>query len=94
MKTIILCAGMNGRAVIIGKVFTDPVPGQPVHLHDARMVLYWAAECGGLFGLASRGPRGATKITAPIPEIVEPVWQEWMALTDASAREVEKWPAC
>lgn len=91
---IILCAGANGRAVIVGDVEDEPTPGEPVRLTDARMVLYWANECEGLFGLAARGPRGATRITAAVPVTVETVWQEWCAVTAEAAAEVDRWPAC
>lgn len=93
-KTIILCCGANGRAVVIGTVDQDPVPGKAVHLRDARMVLYWDAECGGLLGLAARGPRGKTRITHAVPVVCETVWQEWIALTAEAAEEVAAWPAC
>lgn len=93
-QRIILCAGENGRAVLIGEVDREPVPGKAVKLHDARMVLYWDAACGGLLGLAAKGPRGGTRITEPVPATVATVWREWVAVTEVSASEVDKWAAC
>lgn len=91
---ILLCAGQNGRAVLFGYVDSEPVPGQPVTLRDARMILYWARECGGLLGLAARGPAGDTRITPAVPQTTETVWQEWTQCTQAAAEAVNAWPAC
>ena len=90
---IILCCGKEGRAVVVGDVVEEPVPGQPVRLTDCRMVLYWDKECGGLFGLATKGPRGKTHITHAVPIVVETVWQEWFAVSDVAADEVDQWTA-
>ena len=92
-KMIVLCCGEYGRAVVIGRVTSDPVPGEAVRLADARMVLYWAAECGGLLGLAARGPRGSTRITHAVPRLVETRWQEWVEVAAGAAEEVDQWPA-
>ena len=93
MKPIILCCGANGRAVIFGRVETDPVPGQPVTLHGARMVLYWSAECGGLLGLAAWGPKTTTRITHAVPFVTETVWQEVVGVSETAAAEMDRWPA-
>ena len=90
---IILCCGENGRAVVYGYVTNDPVAGEPVRLSSARMVLYWDAKCGGLFGLAAAGPKGDTRITHAVPEVVETRWQEWIAVTPEAAVEMDEWPA-
>ena len=92
-KTIILCAGQNGRAVVIGKVDSDPIPGEPVTLYEARMLLYWSAECGGLFGFVANGPKGDTRLTATVPKIVETQWQEWGDIPADSAKSIYEWPA-
>jgi hypothetical protein len=93
--TIILCAGQNGRAVLVGDVPRRPVAGKPVTLKNARMVLYWDAACGGLLGLAANGPKGEdTRITHAVEETTETVWQEWTKVSTRAARELKKWPAC
>ena len=91
---IILCAGQSGRAVLFGYVDAEPEPSKPVMLHDARMVLYWAPECGGLLGLAARGPAGETRITPSVPRTVETAWQEWVQCTSTGAEAINDWPAC
>jgi len=90
---IILCCGHNGRAIVIGDVKRKPVKGKPVTLTDARMVLRWDAACGGLFGLAAKGPRADTRITHSVPETVSTVWQEWCTVSDVASKELDKWPA-
>jgi len=92
-KKIILCCGQNGRAVIYGTVTKAPVAGEPVMLTDARMVLYWSAACGGLLGLAARGPQDDTRITHAVPTVVETVWQEWVECTEEAAEGLDSWPA-
>lgn len=92
-QPIILCAGANGRAIIYGRVTRKPVPGKPVTLTAARMVLHWDRECGGLFGLAAKGPKGGTSMTHAVPSTTETVWQETVDVTPEAAREIEEWPA-
>ena len=90
---IILCCGANGRAVVYGRVEQTPVKGEPVVLHDARMVLSWSSECGGLLGLAAGGPKGSTRITATVSEVGETVWQEYITVTERAADAIDKWGA-
>ena len=90
---VIVCAGTNGRAVIIGECDEMPEIDQPCELRDARMVLRWDAECGGLLGLAARGPRADTRITAAVP-VTRCTAREVVEVTDAAAQEIDSWPAC
>lgn len=90
---IILCAGKNGRALIYGTVKKTPVPGEPVTLTNAKMIIYYAAECGGLFGLAANGPKGKTRITAAVRSTTETVWQEHLSVSSEAAKAIEQWPA-
>jgi len=91
---IILCAGNQGKAVLIGDVKADPVPGEPVELQNARMVIFWSADCGGLLGLAAKGPKGDSRITHTADRIVEAKWQEWVTVSDEASEKIDKWPAC
>lgn len=90
---IILCAGENGRAVIYGRVSRKPTPGKPVTLTNARMVLYWSSDCGGLFGLATKGPKTSTRITQAVPETMATQWKEYVECTAEAAEEIEAWKA-
>jgi hypothetical protein len=90
---IMLFAGQNGRAVIVGDVDRKPVKGRPVTLKNARMVLYCGAECGGFFGMCAKGPKGRSRITAPIDWTTETVWQEVNSISEKAAEEFDKWPA-
>lgn len=91
MIDIILCCGAHGRAVVFGSVEKEPVPGEPVRLYDARMILYWAGS-GGLFGVAATGPDDGSRLTAPVPVVVETCWQEWLAVSDGAAAKIRAWP--
>jgi len=90
-KPIILCAGPNGRAVIFGLVTEDPVPGEPVTLRDARMVLRWEGG-SGLFGLAANGPQPGSRITAPVESTTATVWREVIEVSPAAADAITGWP--
>lgn len=76
---IILCAGEHGRCLLFGYADGEPVPGQPVRLTDARMILSYPS--GGTFGLAASGPPSGSRVTDPVPVTVETRWQEWLAVT-------------
>jgi hypothetical protein len=90
----LVCCGTNGRAVLIGDSETEPVAGQPIRMTNVRMVLYWDAECGGLLGLAAKGPKGKTRITAAVPDHGDECVRQWVRLTDTAVQEVDQWPAC
>ena len=94
MAKYLVCCGTNGRVVLIGDCDTEPVAGQPIRMKDVRMVLYWDAECGGLLGLAAKGPKGATRITAAVPDHGDECVRQWVRLTDTAAQELDQWPAC
>lgn len=85
-QPIILCAGQNGRAVIYGYVDSEPVPGEPVRLYDARMLIYWHSDSKGLFGCAAKGPAKGSRLSPVVPSTTETVWQEWIEVTPRAAR--------
>lgn len=91
-KQIIITVGENGRGVVFGTVKEDPQPGQPVTLTDARMVLYWSGECGGLFGLAAGGPKRGTRLTAPVASTTVTQWKETISVSRKAAKALEEWP--
>ena len=93
MVPVIVCCGENGRAVVFGYADEIPTPGAPVTLRDARMVLYWAAECGGLFGVAANGPKGGTRITAAVAETRMESCKQVLACSQVAAEGISKWPA-
>ena len=88
---IILCGGSQGRAVVCGFVDAEPVEGQPVTLHDARMVLFWHSSCGGLFGLAATGPKGDTRMTATVPKVTDTEWKQWIVVSDEARDALVSW---
>lgn len=82
---IILCAGKNGRALVFGWVDINPVPGEPVELYDAQMILQFPS--GGTFGLAAEGPPEGSKLTKVVPKVTETVWQEYLEVTPVAAEK-------
>lgn len=81
-KTYIVCTGTEGRCVLIGRAEVEPVTGKPLVLHDARMVLRWDAECGGLLGLAAGQIGGDTRLTAEVKKTGMDTVSQWIEVTD------------
>ena len=93
MKPYIVCTGENGRAVIYGYCEADPIAGQPIIVHKARMVLYWSSECGGLLGLAARGPQTKTRLTHAVDRTGLSAVTEWVDVSASAAQGMDQWPA-
>jgi len=88
---VIVCGGENGRAVVYGYVAKMPEVGQPVEIHNARMVLYWPATCGGIFGLATNGPKNETRITSVVA-VVKDTCRQVLSVTNAASKLFDEWP--
>jgi len=93
MQTYIVCCGTNGRAVVVGECESEPVVSQPITLRNARMVLYWPAACGGLFGLAAKGPREGLRLTESVSATATEVVRQWLTVPDEVAEQLRQWPA-
>ena len=91
-QAIILCAGESGQAVVYGYVDQLPEDSRPVTVYNARMVIYWAAECGGIFGLAANGPQGKTKITAVVEATQTTVWKQFIVVSKKAEKLLNEWP--
>ena len=89
---IILCCGVNGRGAVFGWVSQLPEPGCPVTLTNARMILRWRSG-GGLFGVATQGPREGSTLTCSVARVVETSWQEYLTVSDKAATALHAWPA-
>lgn len=87
---IILCAGPNGRAVIYGRVESEPEAGQPVTLRGARMIIRWAGD-RGLFGVAERGPESGSNVSPVVSTVYETSWLSWLSCSDDAAAAIEAW---
>jgi len=93
MQSFIVCCGANGRAVVFGQCESEPVVGEPITMHEARMVLYWPAKCGGLFGLAAAGPKDGLRLTEAVNRTSTEVVRQWLSVSDESAKQLDEWPA-
>ena len=92
MIPAIICAGETGRAVVFGYVEKLPEPNETISIKNARMVLRWSGECGGLFGLATNGPKGDTRITAEVQETTCTARQA-LTVSSQSEADIKTWPA-
>jgi len=90
----LVCCGVNGRAVLVGDCEAEPVAGQPIRLTNARMVMYWDTACGGLLGLAARGPKGSTRITQAVAVHGDECVRQWMAVSPEAKEAITQWKAC
>ena len=88
---VIVCGGELGRAVIFGYAKRLPKAKESCTIYDARMVLRWDEKCGGLFGLAAKGPVGETKVTSTV-EQVNDIWQQALTVSDFAANSFLEWP--
>lgn len=93
MQSYIVCCGTNGRAVIFGKCESEPICGEPIMLRDARMVLYWPSSCGGLFGLAAKGPKDGLRLTESVQATATETVRQWLTVSDDVAGQLRAWPA-
>ena len=94
MGMYIVCCGTNGRAVLVGESDQEPIAGSPITLRNARMIIYWDAECGGLLGLAANGPKGKTRITHAVERHGDECVRQWVSVSDVARKGIEVWPAC
>ena len=93
MQSYIVCCGTNGRAVIVGECEHEPVCGEPIRIRDARMILYWPSACGGLFGLAAKGPRDGLRLTESVESTAAEAVRQWLTVSDDVAAQLREWPA-
>ena len=93
MKAYIVGGGSAGRAVLFGRSESEPVAGQPFRLVGARMVLFWDRACGGLLGLAAKGPKGDTRITAAVEVLSDQAAHQVLAVSDEAAAAIDAWRA-
>ena len=93
MQSYIVCCGTNGRAVVFGECEAEPVCGEPITMRNARMVLYWPAACGGLFGLAAKGPREGLRLTESVTATATEAVRQWLTVPDDVAEQLRQWPA-
>lgn len=94
MQSVIVCCGANGRCVVFGDVENEPVVGEPITMHNARMVLYWPTECGGLFGLAAAGPKQGLRLTHAVERTATETVRQWLTVSNGAAKGLRDWPVC
>lgn len=58
-------------------------------LTNARMVIYWSAECRGVLGLAANGPTKKCKITPPVQRFHVSGVTSVLEVTASAAKEFE-----
>lgn len=90
-KPYLVFATKTGRAVIFGYSATEPQPGGPYRLEDARMIL--RVDRVGFHGLASRGPAGDTRITMSVPVDSGDRCAQVLHVAPAAAEAIEGWEA-
>jgi hypothetical protein len=92
MQSYIVCCGTNGRCVVFGQCETEPVTGEPVTLHNARMVLYWPVACAGLFGLAANGPKEGLRMTPSVEKTATEAVRQWLSVSEDVGKKLAEWP--
>jgi hypothetical protein len=59
-----------------------------IRLEQARMCVYWSAECKGVLGLASTGPTKNCKVGPAVPALT---LQDVTSVTEVSKEAAEQW---
>jgi len=77
---------------VFGQCEAEPVTGEPVVLHNARMVLYWPAACDGLFGLAANGPQGGLRLTSSVKKTATEAVRQWLTVSEDVGKKLQDWP--
>jgi hypothetical protein len=88
---VIVCGGKEGQACIYGYVDALPIPEQSVTIYDARMILSWHQDCGGLLGLAANGPKSITRITSAVPS-TGCICRQFVQVSETGAEAINAWP--
>jgi len=68
-KKVVPMVVTTERGVFFGYGVPD-INDQHVRLTDARMVVYWSADCRSVVGLAANGPTNGCKIGPKAPAII------------------------
>jgi len=84
LRPVIVCT--EHRGVFFG--FSSNTSGDPIHLKDARMAIYWGTT-KGVMQLAETGPTASSKISAKADIEVRKI----TAVFEVSPDAAEKWKA-
>jgi len=77
------------RGVFFG--FVEGVcEGKTIRLHRMRNCIYWVSAIGGVFGLASEGPKAGCKIGAVVPSAT---LQDVTSVADCTPEAAAAWEA-
>lgn len=76
----------------MGEVDEMPKPGEAVTIRNARMILYWDSSCGGLLGLAAKGPSGDTRITHAVPQVAD-YCRQAVEVSYSAVEKINTWEA-
>jgi hypothetical protein len=90
---IVFC-GEKGRAVLVGECDREPETGKPIMMTNVSMILRWDVQCGGIFGLAAKGPKGDTRITEAVERHGDACVHQWIKVSDLAEKEIKKWKRC
>lgn len=79
------------RGVFFGYGVPD-INAQHIEIKNARMVVYWSADCRSVVGLAATGPSKACKIGPRAPAIIIRNITAIIECDDAAAKKFEDAP--
>jgi hypothetical protein len=71
---------------------TPDINAEHVRLTDARMVVYWSADCRSVVGLAANGPSNGCKIGPAAPAIIVRNVTAIIECSDEAAKKFEGAP--
>lgn len=72
--------------------YGDPAEAQHIRLANARMIVYWSADCRSVVGLAANGPTKGCRIGPAAPAMVVRNVTAIIECSDAAAKKFEEAP--
>lgn len=79
------------RGVFFGYGVPDLLAAH-VKLNNARMIVYWSADCRSVVGLAANGPTNGCRIGPKVPAILIRNVTAVMEVNDEAAKKFEEAP--
>lgn len=79
------------RGAFFGYGVAD-IEAQHIRLTDARMIVYWSADCRSIVGLAANGPSNSCRIGPKAPAIIIRNVTAIIEASDEAAQKFEQQP--
>jgi hypothetical protein len=87
-KSVPLMVTTAHKGVFFG--YGQPTNAKTIRITQARMCVYWSADCKGVLGLASGGPTASCKVGPAVPALTI---MDVTSITEVSPEAAQAWEA-